>query len=264
MGYLTNGLSFNTLREANLKRLPTFRNKHGELAHSHPQGRDWTPAQWLQATTGELGEYANVRKKFERGDLSEAEFINLAASELADVATYLDILAFQVGVNLGDAVRKKFNAVSERVGSPVYIGHDDDWHLREANAADPAVYATKRTESIPCQALFCPFCKCPDIKSHSEWWQCTCCGAEALGTLWNTRHSPTLESTPEWFYPKDNDDLENMPEPGELVVVIYQQDDGTPSRPVVLAPTLPEAGPAATLDKVVYRRIMRWHRILEE
>ena len=130
MGYLTNGLSFNTLRDANMKRLPTFKNKHGELAHSDPEGRDWSPAQWLQATTGELGEYANVRKKFERGDLSQQEFIEQAAGELADVATYLDILAFQLGINLGEAIRDKFNTVSERVGSPIYIGQDDDWHIR--------------------------------------------------------------------------------------------------------------------------------------
>ena len=84
MGYMTNGLSFNTLRQANLKRLPTFKNKHGELAHDDPEGRDWTPAQWLQAVTGELGEYANIRKKFERGDLTEAEFQKCAAEELAD------------------------------------------------------------------------------------------------------------------------------------------------------------------------------------
>ena len=128
MGYMTDGLTFNTLREANLSRLPLFKNKHGELAHSKSDGSDWTPAQWLQAVVGELGEYANKRKKFERGDLTEEEFRREAASELADVVTYLDILAFQLGVNLGQATIDKFNEVSDRVDCNIFIRPDgSDW-----------------------------------------------------------------------------------------------------------------------------------------
>ena len=121
------GLTFDALRGANLARLPQFKNKHGELAHSKPDGSDWTPAQWLQAVVGELGEYANVRKKYERGDLSLAEFQVEAAKELADVQTYLDILAMQVGVDLGRGITDKFNEVSMRVGSTVRIS-GGDWH----------------------------------------------------------------------------------------------------------------------------------------
>lgn len=140
MGYLTNGLSFNTLRGANAARLPTFKNKHGSFAHSKNDGSDWSPAQWLQAVVGELGEFANIRKKYERGDLTAEEYEREAARELADVQTYLDILAMRcldtpdgvahpLGVNLGQATAEKFNEVSLRVGSPVYIAADD-WHFR--------------------------------------------------------------------------------------------------------------------------------------
>lgn len=128
MGYRTDGLSFNTLRGGNVARLRTFKNKHGQLAHSKADGSDWSPAQWLQAIVGELGEYANVRKKFELGDLTEAEFIAQAASELADVQIYLDVLAFHLGIDLGQATMEKFNKVSERVGSPVRIDAED-WYL---------------------------------------------------------------------------------------------------------------------------------------
>lgn len=119
------GLTFDALRLANYARLPTFRNKHGQLAHDKADGSDWSPAQWLQAVVGELGEYANIRKKFERGDLNQEEFSREAAKELADVQIYLDILAMQVGVNLGSATLSKFNEVSRRVGSPVFINEDD-------------------------------------------------------------------------------------------------------------------------------------------
>lgn len=126
--YGTGGLTFNTLRGGNVARLPQFKNKHGELAHSKPDGSDWTPAQWLQAVVGELGEYANLRKKFERGDVDAETFKREAADELADVVTYLDILAFQLRIDLGAAVIDKFNRVSRRVGSTVRIDVDG-WRL---------------------------------------------------------------------------------------------------------------------------------------
>src|SRR3990172_5875389 len=115
MGYGTDGLTFNTLRGGNTARLPQFKNKYGQLAHAKPDGSDWSPAQWLQATLGELGEYANLRKKFERGDVDEATFKIEARKELADVVTYLDILAMQLGIDLGQATMDKFNEVSDRV-----------------------------------------------------------------------------------------------------------------------------------------------------
>lgn len=128
------GLTFASLRSANTMRLPQFKNPHGQLAHSQPDGSDWSPAQWLQAVMGELGEYANVRKKFERGDITREQFATLAAKELADVQTYLDILARRcldapgdahpVGVDLGEATRAKFNEVSERVGADVFFDND--------------------------------------------------------------------------------------------------------------------------------------------
>ncbi|MFZ2869622.1 hypothetical protein [Zavarzinia sp.] len=117
-------LSFDLLRRANLARLPTFRNRLGQPAHSEADGSDWSDAEWLQAVTGELGELANEMKKRLRGDyvdLPAAEVRQRLADELADVQTYLDILAFRLGVDLGAATVEKFNAVSTRVGSPVRI-----------------------------------------------------------------------------------------------------------------------------------------------
>lgn len=129
------GLKFNALRQANIARLPQFKNKHGVCAHTKPDGSDWSPAQWLQALTGELGEFANLRKKLERGDLSLSEFEIHAAKELADIQTYLDILAMRcldtdgcphpTGIDLGQATVDKFNEVSERVGSTVRLDADD-------------------------------------------------------------------------------------------------------------------------------------------
>ncbi len=140
MGYMTNGLTFNALRGANIARLPVFKNKHGQPAHSKPDGSDWSPSQWLQAVVGELGEFANIRKKFERGDISFEDYSTLARKELADVQTYLDILALRAldtperadpdGIDLGQATMSKFNEVSQRVGANIRL-EADDWHYEK-------------------------------------------------------------------------------------------------------------------------------------
>ena len=111
-----------------MKRLPLFKNAKGEPAHSEPDGSDWSPAEWLQAVVGELGEYANLRKKVERGDLSIKEAHPMLADELADTVIYLDILAAQLGIDLGKAIMSKWNRTSERVGAPLYID-EEDWHF---------------------------------------------------------------------------------------------------------------------------------------
>ena len=129
MGYMTDGLSFNVLREANARRMPQFKNAKGEPAHEKEDGSDWSLNDWLTAVVGELGEAANILKKVRRGDFGINQARPELADELADVVTYLDILACQCGIDLGSATITKFNRVSERVGSNVFIRSDgsDFW-----------------------------------------------------------------------------------------------------------------------------------------
>ncbi len=115
-------LSFNTLREANIRRIPQFKNAQGQRAHSEDDGSDWAPADWLQAVVGELGELANMLKKVKRGDYTFEEGRVEIAKEFADVAIYLDIFAYQFRIDLGQAIESKFNEVSKRVGAEVFIG----------------------------------------------------------------------------------------------------------------------------------------------
>lgn len=146
-----------------MDRLPQFKNKHGALAHSQPDGSDWTPAQWLQAVMGELGEYANIRKKFERGDIGRDEFKTLAAKELADVQTYLDILALRCldfggnidphGVELGDATLDKFNEVSKRVGATTRLNRHEMIYLASPHShADPAIRHSRYEAAVKAAA----------------------------------------------------------------------------------------------------------------
>jgi NTP pyrophosphatase (non-canonical NTP hydrolase) len=90
----------------------------------HPAGiESWSPSDWLTAVTGELGELASLLKmrNRERDGLPGNKFSpsdKQVADELADVLTYLDLLAATLGVDLGSAAVEKFNEVSARVGFP--------------------------------------------------------------------------------------------------------------------------------------------------
>jgi NTP pyrophosphatase (non-canonical NTP hydrolase) len=127
-------LDLAALREANKKRLPQFKNSKGEPAHSQPDGSDWALSTWCNAVLGELGEAANLIKKVERGDIALDDAREALGKELADVLTYLDILAFRTGVDLGRETIAKFNAVSVRVGSTIRLSAND-WHYSEPPVA---------------------------------------------------------------------------------------------------------------------------------
>jgi|SRR6185312_8035986 len=122
-----NRLTFNVVRAANVHRLPLFKNKKGKVVHSKPDGSDWLLSQWSNATLGELGEAANLIKKIERGDYTLDEKREELAKEIADVAVYLDLLAYRCEIDLGDAIIQKFNEVSDRVGVPIKISTSGDY-----------------------------------------------------------------------------------------------------------------------------------------
>lgn len=107
-------LTFEEFRRANVARCLRW----------HPGGLEsWSASDWLTAVTGELGELASLLKmrNRERDGLPGNKFSptdRQVADELADVLTYLDLLAAVLGVDLGAAAVAKFNEVSERVGFP--------------------------------------------------------------------------------------------------------------------------------------------------
>lgn len=117
-------MDFIDLREANIARLPEFRNKKGQIVHG-PDSKPWALSQWSNAALGELGEAANLIKKYERGDFTDEEWATIwrddLAHELADTLIYLDLLAHHAGIDLEKAVVEKFNMVSNRVQSTVQL-----------------------------------------------------------------------------------------------------------------------------------------------
>ena len=83
----------------------------------------WSLSDWITATTGELGEAANIVKKLNRvrdgipGNTEDAESLRLKlAEELADVAIYLDLLAQAAGFDLETIREQKFRKSSRKIG----------------------------------------------------------------------------------------------------------------------------------------------------
>lgn len=115
-------LTFDALRAANITRCG---------GAFHPIDA-WSPTDWATALAGEVGETCNLIKKLRRvtgptmesgrANTPEADvLIPMIAHELADSIIYADLLAARLGIQLGDAIKDKFNEVSRRVGSTVRL-----------------------------------------------------------------------------------------------------------------------------------------------
>jgi NTP pyrophosphatase (non-canonical NTP hydrolase) len=91
----------------------------------------WSLSDWMLAALGELGEAANIGKKLNRvrdgikgNKQTEAELRAAFREELADTFIYLDLIAQSQGIDLGEAVREKFDAKSREIGYSVMLEND--------------------------------------------------------------------------------------------------------------------------------------------
>lgn len=117
-------LTFNDLTAANRSRVQRW----------HPGFPDdaWTGGDWANAMQGEAGEAGNIVKKLRRAELDlvaiedpdvEGLLVKLG-NEIADTLIYLDLLATYYGIELDEAVIRKFNAVSDLLGFPERLRAD--------------------------------------------------------------------------------------------------------------------------------------------
>ena len=116
---MDSGDGFTNLTFRQLARSNKERCEDGFGHKFDPEVKDyWTASDWVMATVGELGELANLLKKRRRGeDIPQIEIEH----EIADTLIYLDLLATHLDIDLEKAVRRKFNIVSDRVGSNVKL-----------------------------------------------------------------------------------------------------------------------------------------------
>jgi NTP pyrophosphatase (non-canonical NTP hydrolase) len=124
-------LTFDEFRQKNVARCEDI---------FHPLN-DWSASDWGVAMSGETGEMsdelaivilglhtigksgkvANAVKKFNRRDDATDIHLKAIENELADMIIYADLLAARLGINLEDAIRSKFNEVSEKRKSKVML-----------------------------------------------------------------------------------------------------------------------------------------------
>lgn len=109
----------------------------------HPVA-EWEPSAWGNAMAGEFGEVAQelleiqtlqlqffsklracdtIKKQMRQiqGDASFQDLSKKLGLELADVVLYADLLAEKMGINLGEAIRQKFNEVSVKRNSAIRL-----------------------------------------------------------------------------------------------------------------------------------------------
>jgi len=170
------GLDLENLRAANLNRLAEGSFARGGVKHNALD--DWTPEQWFLAMVGELGEWANLQKKFNRGDFvvdytqgfdvrektlaRYQDAVQARIDEIADVVIYLDLLAARLDIDLSQAVASKFNRKSIEVGSIV--------RLEPYGAQRYAAIRTPSNSHVPAYPT-CPACG----KSTSPGWDHSRC-----------------------------------------------------------------------------------------
>lgn len=127
-------VTFDAIRHANERRCKeTFHDVES-----------WSASDWGNAMAGEFGEVAgelleinnltlqffkkmkacdSIKKMLRQmqGDAKYEDLKSKLAKELADVVLYADMLSCKMGINLGEAVREKFNEVSEKRGSQIRL-----------------------------------------------------------------------------------------------------------------------------------------------
>jgi len=127
-------LTFQEVRNANRVR----------CKQSYHTLEEWSNSDWGNALAGEFGEVAQelleiqmlqleffsklracdtIKKQLRQlqTDAKYTELQDKLAKELADVVLYADLLAESMGLNLGEAVRAKFNEVSIKRNSEIRL-----------------------------------------------------------------------------------------------------------------------------------------------
>ena len=104
-------LSFDGFQRANVAR-------RNEGASNLKFDQAWSGIDWSNALAGEVGEVCNLTKKEKR---DRREIYDDLADEIGDVLTYLGLLAAHYGIDLAAAAVAKFNEISKRHGSSIYI-----------------------------------------------------------------------------------------------------------------------------------------------
>lgn len=133
---------------------------------------DWNLEKWCLAVVGEAGELAAEVKKLISGhwcgntDLDGSGMDDVRAmigDEAADIAIYLDLFCQRAGINLQDAIIRKFNMVSEKKDVPIFLSSRvqvDGKSVNQEHSGNAASLNDKNSEFLKaCRPLIQYICE---------------------------------------------------------------------------------------------------------
>lgn len=128
----TDGLTFSNVRHANVERQKEWDGdaQFSELffgAALSGEGGELAEIVLALQVQAAIGKANNIVKKMERGRLGLAgsrATLQELGKELADVLTYVDLLAHKVGLDLASCWVNKYNEVSDKYGMHSYVSID--------------------------------------------------------------------------------------------------------------------------------------------
>lgn len=105
--------------------------------HRFTNEDDWSPADWVLAIAGEVGELANILKKVRRHDFTLEQVRPQCLKEAADIITYCDLFMTCLGARTSDELYKKFDEVTARWAKKA----EDAGYVEAANAVIQGQFA---------------------------------------------------------------------------------------------------------------------------
>ena len=92
--------------------------------------RTWTGPNRIERAflglAGEVGEIMECRKKYLRGDYDHNEYVRRLTKEIPDAQFYLDMIAYESGVDKEKACKDKLDQLAARAKSGTIMGDGSD------------------------------------------------------------------------------------------------------------------------------------------
>jgi NTP pyrophosphatase (non-canonical NTP hydrolase) len=109
-----------------LEQLENVNTERGKCFNDYHYYEEKNVLFYANAMSGECGEFANLLKKLLRGDKYDRDCVTeinpyYICMELADIIMYAEFITSIYGFSLSEILRTKFNDVSHKVNSNIFI-----------------------------------------------------------------------------------------------------------------------------------------------
>ena len=113
-----------------------------------PQCQTWSASDWFLELIGEVGETANIIKKFRRGDTNHKELREKLEQEFSDIFLCTLLNADYHNINLEKTAPEKFNLNSKLRDSTIF------WDSQDPNPNNMRIYGLEPAQIAALIAFF--------------------------------------------------------------------------------------------------------------